>query len=107
MSKWYGVLGFAETAETAPGVWEDTVIERPYFGDVIRQRKRVQTGEKLTDDIQLTNDISILADPYATDHLKTLRYASYLGTLWKITDIEVQYPRLILTMGGIYNADQN
>ena len=105
MSKWSGIIGFTETTETVPGVWEESVIERKYLGDVIRQKKTVLGGDKLTDDIKLTNDVSILADPYIMNHLRSLRYICYMGVRWKVTDVEPQYPRLILTTGGVYNGE--
>lgn len=32
-----------------------------------------------------------------------MRYAEFGGVKWKVTDVKVQYPRLILTFGGIYH----
>lgn len=106
MSKYYGRIGFAITEETAPGVWTEQPIERYYYGDVIRNTRRRQSGERLNDDIEVSNEISILADPYANTHFFAMRYIEWMGTLWKITNVEVQYPRLNLTVGGVYNGQQ-
>lgn len=104
MAKWYGKIGYAETAETTPGVWTDRTVEREYFGDLIRNTRRLQTADKVNDDITISNELSIVADPYAINNFHSMRYAEFLGTKWKITNIEVQYPRLLLTLGGVDNG---
>lgn len=104
MAKFAGVIGYADTVETTPGVWEETIIEREYFGDLIRNTRRLESSSYLNDDININNEISIVADPYAIDHFHTMRYVSYSGAKWKISSVEVKYPRLILSVGGLYNA---
>lgn len=104
MAKWCGQIGFAETKETSPGIWEEDIIERKYRGDLIRNSRRLQSSDKVNDNINISNQISIVADPYANENFYSMRYAYFWGTKWKITDIEVQYPRLLLTLGGVYNA---
>lgn len=104
MAKWFGKIGFAETVETKPGVWEEQITEREYYGDVIRNSRRLQTSsEKINDDLNISNQISIVADPYANEHFYSMRYAEFSGAKWKVTDVEVQYPRLTLTLGGVWN----
>ena len=106
MAKFYGPVGYAETIETVPGVWEEKIIERNYYGDLIRDSRRLQSGDQVLDSINIANEISIVADPYAYDHFHTMRYVAYMGTKWKITNVEVKYPRLILSVGGLYNGPQ-
>jgi hypothetical protein len=106
MAKWYGAIGYAETSETAPGVWTEQITERNYYGDLIRNTRRLQTTDQLNDNINISNEISIVADPYANQNFHSMRYAKFMGTAWKITSVEVQYPRLILTLGGEYNGQQ-
>lgn len=103
--KWFGTIGYADQVETKPGVWEDEITEREYFGDLTRNTRRLQMTDKLNDDIEISNEISIVSDPYANENFHSMRYAMYMGTKWKITSVEVQYPRLILSLGGIYNGD--
>ena len=105
MAKWYGEIGFAETVETKPGVWVEKITKRNYYGDVTRDSRRLQTADKLNDNINISNQISIISDPYANENFHSMRYAFYMGTRWKITDIEVQYPRLNLTLGGVWNGE--
>lgn len=104
MAKFYGVIGYAETQETRPSIWEETVIERPYYGDIIRNARRLESGESVNDDITINNSISIVADPYAREHFFAMRYVKWMGTAWKVTNVEVQSPRLLLTIGGVYNG---
>ena len=102
MAKFYGVIGYAETVETAPGVWEEQITEREYFGDLNRNTRRIQSADQLNDDLNVTNEISIVADPFASNHFHSMRYAELYGAKWKITNVEVQFPRLVLTLGGVY-----
>lgn len=105
MAKFNGVVGYAgESAEVSEGVWEDVIVERTYYGDVIRNGRKLQEVEKVNDDISVGNSISIVADAYANNHFFAIRYVSWAGTLWKVTDVEVQSPRLILRLGGVYNG---
>ena len=106
MAKFAGVIGYAEAVETAPGVHEEKIAERQHFGDWKRNTLRQQPADKLNDDITISNELSIIANPYAMDHLHLMKYVKYLGAAWKITNIEVRYPRLILTIGGVYNGEQ-
>ena len=104
MAKWYGKIGYAETAEVRPGVYKEQITEREYFGDVLQNTRRLQTSDKVNDDINVSNRISIIADPFANENFHSMRYLSFMGTKWKVATIEVSYPRLILTLGGVYNG---
>lgn len=102
MAKWFGKIGFANTVETSPGIWEEQITTHEYFGDVYRNTRRLQTTDQVNDDINISNEISILADPFANENFHSMRYAEFMGTPWKITNVEVKYPRLILTLGGLF-----
>ena len=104
MAKFYGSIGYAELIEVNPGIWEEKITERKYYGDLIRNTRRLQTSDKLNDDINISNEISIVADPYANQNFHSMRYVEFMGAKWKINNVEVLYPRLILTIGGVYNA---
>ena len=103
MAKWFGVIGYAETKETVPGVWKEQITERKYYGDLLRNNRRLQTANQVNDDINISNEISIVADPYANENFHSMRYAEFGGTKWKISNVDVQYPRLTLSLGGVYN----
>ena len=106
MAKWFGAIGFAETVETSPGVWQEQITEANYYGDVMRDSRTLQTTDQLNDNVNIANKISIVADPFANQHFHNMRYATYMGAKWKVSTVEVQHPRLILTIGGLYNAKQ-
>ena len=106
MAKFYGVIGYAVTKETAPGVWTEEIAEQSYYGDLTRNMRRLQDSGDLNDDINVANEISIVADPYANANFHSMRYVAFMGAKWKISKVEVQYQRLILTMGGVYNGKQ-
>ncbi|MDE6019791.1 MAG: hypothetical protein K2H01_02160 [Ruminococcus sp.] len=105
MAKFYGSIGYAITEETAPGVWEEIITEHMYYGDLIRNTRKLQSTDQLNDNINVANEISILADPFAYNNFHSMKYVRFMGTKWKIISIEVQYPRLILTVGGVYNGE--
>lgn len=105
MAKFYGQVGYAETVETEPGLWVEKITERPYYGDLNRNTRSLQTADSVNDNINISNEISIVADPYANDHFHSMRYVTFSGAKWKITSVEVKPPRLILTIGGLYNGE--
>ena len=105
MAKYYGNIGFAEPLEITPGYWGEHIVERPYKGDSIRNARSLQASSNSTNDnVNINNQISIVADPYANMHFSTIRYATYMGVKWKVTNVDVQSPRLILSLGGVYNG---
>ena len=108
MSRWYGKVGYVQTIETPEnsGVWVETPIEREYTGDLNRNHKRYESSNNLNDNITLQNEISIVCDPYAIENFQYIRYVEIMGSLWKVTSVDVQYPRLVLSVGGVYNGEQ-
>lgn len=105
MAKWFGKIGFAEQTESAPGVWTNGIVERPYYGDVIRNTRRLQTTNQVNDDITISNEISIVADPYAMNNFHSMRYVEYMGAVWKAVSVDVQYPRLTISLGEVWNGN--
>lgn len=108
MAKFYGKIGYAESVEIRPGVWDDNkIIEKSYSGELIQTNGRWNTNsDTVNDDLKLSDKISIVADPYANQNFQQMRYVEYMGSLWKISGIEVARPRLLLTLGGVYNGPQ-
>jgi len=107
MAKWSGNIGFSVTTETVPGVWEEQIQERKYYGDLIRSMRKTESSSEVNDNINISNQISVVADPFANMNLFSMRYITFAGAKWKIRDIDVQYPRLILSIGGVYNGEQD
>lgn len=104
MAKFYGAIGYETTIEFAPGVYKEEITEYNYFGELTRNTSRLQTSQSVNDDVNISNEISIVADPFAFNNFHSMRYVDFMGAKWKITNVEVKYPRLILTIGGLYNV---
>jgi hypothetical protein len=104
VAKFYDVVGYGESVEVSQGVWDDVITEVQYYGDVIRNTRRFDDGQKVNGDLTVGNSISIVADAYANEHIFAMRYVRWQGALWTVSDVEVQRPRLILRLGGVYNG---
>lgn len=107
MSKFVGAIGYAQTVKTAPGVWTERIVEYPCCGDVLRCSRQRQSGDKVNDDINISNQLSIIDDGYCSTHIGSIRYVIWMGAKWKVTDVAFQRPRLILTVGGVYNGAED
>jgi hypothetical protein len=104
--KFHGVIGYAgETVEIHPGVWEDRIVEKEKYGDVIRNSRQLQDGTKVNDDLTVSNSISIVADAYDNLNFFQIRYIRWAGTLWQVRNVTVQSPRLLLELGGVYHGE--
>jgi hypothetical protein len=107
MAKFYGDVGYVDTVETAPGVWEEVITRLPYYGDITRNARRLENGGQLNDNVTASNTISVMADSYASQNFFAIRFVEWAGVLWKVTNIEVQRPRLVFQLGGVYNGTSN
>lgn len=106
MARFHGEVGYGNSEEAPPGsgVWVDIIEEFPYTGDVVRNTRKLESGDSLNDDITVANSISIVADQYAIDHFFNIKYVRWAGVLWTVTLVEVRSPRLILSLGSVYNG---
>jgi hypothetical protein len=108
MARFSGEIGYSSggSREVPPdsGIWVDEIVEKPYFGDVIRNTRRSESGDRVVPNITIGNSISIVADEYANEHYHNMRYARWEGALWTIDSVEVRRPRLILELGEVYNG---
>lgn len=104
MAKFGGKVGFGVMSETDPGVWVEVITEKTYFGDVVRANRQLQEGERLHDDVKVNNAISIVADAHANAHVFAIRYVEWAGVRWKVSNVEIERPRLILQLGEVYNG---
>lgn len=105
MSKWFGKIGYAIQKESEPGIWEEEIIERDYYGDLLTDNRKRQSNNNVLDEITLSNMVSIIADPFAYNNCSCMAYAEIMGARWKISEVEVKSPRLNLTIGGVYNGN--
>lgn len=106
MSKYCGKVGYVETYESSPGVWEEHVTERTYYGDVTKNSRRLENTTNVNSDIQINNIISIVADDYAYEHILNMRYVTWMGVKWMASSVDVARPRLNITLGGVYHEEQ-
>lgn len=104
MAKYAGLVGYVTQEETVPGVWIPVATERKMRGDVIGLGYSFQENEKVNDDITLQHRLSLVGDPFAYKHFTTIKYVHYLGVKWKVTGVQIQRPRLILSLGGVWNG---
>jgi hypothetical protein len=106
MARFYGEVGYSDTVESPAdsGIWKDVITEYSYFGDVVRNTRKLDNGDKVVSDISVGNSISIVADDQANEHFFKIRYVRWAGTLWTVDDVEVQRPRLVLRLGSVYNG---
>ena len=105
MTKWFGKVGYSETVETVPGVWTPQDTVREYYGDVKRNSTRWSgNSESTNDNLTVNTQISIVADPFAIEKFYSMQWIEFMGAKWKLTTVEPQPPRLLLTLGGVYNG---
>lgn len=109
MAKFCGIIGYEELTELTPGDWRPKITERKYYGDLTRNYGKHDSSGNVNDDINIANEVSIIADPYAAEHFFAIRYLKFntpkIAGVWKVNSVEVTYPRLILTLGGIWNGN--
>lgn len=102
--RFHGKVGYGETVETSPGVYQETITERDAYGDVIRASRAMTEGEQVNQSLSVGNSISIVADAYASEHILAMRYVTWQGVRWTVTDVSVERPRLVLSLGEVYNG---
>jgi len=114
MAKFYGIIGFSILEERPSGeegvntgIYEETVVEKNYRGDILRNARRWEQSENLNDNLTINNTFSIIADSFALQNYQAMKYMTWSGSSWKITNIEIQRPRIIITVGGVYNGNEN
>ena len=108
MNRWYGKIGFGVTVEVRKGIWKPQIVERNYYGDVLTFHKRMSSQSNSTNDnLNIDAQISVMADNYITSNCSTIRYVEFMGGMWKVSSIVPEPPRLLLTLGGVYNANDD
>lgn len=108
MAKFYGGVGYGEAVENpaGSGIYVDVITERQCYGDIVRNSRSLESGQYLNNDISVGNSISIVADAYASEHFHAIKYVRWAGARWIVTSVEVQRPRLILQLGGVFNGPE-
>lgn len=104
MTRFFGKVGYGYTGEGQNGVWQDTIIEREHYGDVVRTARQLINGQQVNNDLTVNNSISIIADAFVLENMFAIRYVEWAGRLWTVPNVESRPPRLILTLGGVYDG---
>lgn len=104
MTKFYGKVGYGTNTDNGNGVWEDVITERKLYGEVVKNTRRLITGQDINSKLTTGNSISVLADAYALQNFFAIRYVEWSGALWTVIDVEEQRPRLLLRLGDVYNG---
>lgn len=109
MARFVGTVGFAMIEETRPSIYEEVYRERLYKGDLIRKSRQWSPSEHLNDDIQIANDISIIADSFAVMNLGVMRYVHWMDQYFEISSaaIDNDRHRITLSLGGVFNVQDS
>lgn len=103
--KYYGEIGFwKDDVEIRPGVYKPGIVKKTYTGDILRNNQRWNSSQHQNDDLNMSHRISIVSDVYLNENLSSIKYVTYMGSKWKVSSLEVQYPRVIIELGGVYNG---
>lgn len=99
MARFAGLVGYVTQGESVPGVWSPVENPKQMRGDVIRQSSTSQNG-----DISLNHRVSLLGDAYAFSNYYNIKWVEVMGVKWAVTSVEIQRPRIIVTLGGLWNG---
>ena len=106
--KFYGAVGYSSNSyDPDTGISGEVVTEKSYYGDVLQNSRRYEGSDVINQNLTLENKFSILADEHAFQHFHDIKYVRWAGGVWQVTKVDVQRPRLILTVGGVYNGPTN
>lgn len=104
MAKFYGLIGFVQTIEVSPDIWDTVETAKPYCGDLVRNQRRWEGTDSVNENLTINNEVSIVADKFATDNLNAIKWVEVMGSKWKVNSVTIDYPRITLTVGGVYNG---
>ena len=106
MTKWFGKVGYSETVDNGSGVWKPQDTDREYYGEVKRNATRWSGNSNSTnDDLTVNTQISIVADAFAIEKFHAIKWIEFMGVKWNVDNVDpTQPPRLILTLGGVWNG---
>jgi hypothetical protein len=104
--KWFGKIAFSNQIEKEPGVWEDEPVLRDYYGDVLKNYKSNDSSSASNPDINISNQLSVVADPFLLNSFHKILYVTFMGAKWRVKSVDVQYPRMSFEFGGLYTEDE-
>lgn len=101
--KFYGKVGFESQVDKGRGVYVSEIVEKAYSGDINRFIRRSQSSGDVNGSVSVSHEVSIISDPYASENFYNIKYVEIMGKKWEVSNVDVQYPRLNLSLGGLYN----
>lgn len=105
--RYCGKVGYAiqEEDPERPGIIVPRIVERTYYGDVLRDGKRNENTENFNDNIALSNEFSVVADKFMIEHFLNIAYITHYGTKWRVSSVDTSYPpRIKININGVYNG---
>ena len=104
--KYYGDVTFVLQHEdpNAPGNWKEYAVTKPYMGDWKRIESKWTAGSNLIDDKRVNNQLEIISDPFAVMNFTHIRYVKWMGQKWAVNTVSLRPPRIVMEIGGLYNA---
>lgn len=104
--KFSGEVGFQfPSIEVAVDIWKPQIITKHYTGDLLKNTRRNQAFQYQNDNITLNNRISIICDMYMKENFPYIKFIVWNGVKWKVTSVDISYPRLTIEIGGVYNGE--
>ena len=104
MAKCSGVIGYALDVETQPGVWTPGITEKKYYGEIVKDNRRIENNTQINDSINISNNISVVSNSFMLSNLAFMRYITFMGSKWNISSVDIKPPRMIISIGGVYNG---
>lgn len=103
--KFSGKAGFRiDDVEIEPGVYKPQVVVKAIKGSVVSNSYQHQNSDKSTiDNVRITNQLSIVANQFLNKHITNLMYVEFQGVKWKVESFDIQPPRVVVSLGGVYN----
>jgi hypothetical protein len=103
MPKCSGIIGYALAVETQPGVWTESITEKTYYGDVVKDNRRIVDQSQINDNLNISNNISVVCNSFMFKNMAFMKFITFIGSKWEISSVDIKPPRIIITIGGIYN----
>lgn len=104
MTKCAGKIGYALAVEKQPGVWTEDIVEKKYYGEIVKDNRRLTDQGEVNSSININNNISVVANDFVLYNMAFMRYITFMNSKWKINSVDIKPPRIIISLGGLYNG---
>lgn len=97
-------LGFAESKQVRPGIWDDEITEVPKLAEVRQRTETFQVEGNVIPEYKTTTSVSVLSQGPVKPDYSNLRYVLYAGERWIVTSAVHEPPRMTLFIGEVYSG---